>query len=255
MPVKKHPEHVNLERWLVSYADFVTLLFAFFVVMFASARVDTKKLKEVVTSVRRAFGGDVVEQGAKSGGKSLNQFAMDLPVGGVAVDLPIGRVNVQVPDYESLKRVADILEESVAFDLGKSDHSEKLELTYDNRGLVVRLSAKGFYDEGEVVVRQDALPILDQVAKVLKTAERPIRIEGHTADEAANSTMYPSNWELSTARSAWLLRYLIKKFEFDPKLLEASGMAQYRPIAPNNTVEGRAKNRRVEIVVLSKQSP
>jgi len=249
---KKHPEHVNLERWLVSYADFITLLFAFFVVLYAISRADIAKFKAVSESLRAAFSGDLVDQAGRSGGKTFNQFETEVPTGGLVIDMPSGKMNIQAPDYEDLKRVADILEESVSYELGASDFAEKIQITYDDRGLVVRLSAKDFYLAGSAEVKPDALPILNQMAKVLKTVKRHIRVEGHTDNGKIASEYYPTNWELSTARAAWLVRYLIKKFDYDPRLLEASGFAEFHPVASNDSPIGRARNRRVEIVVLGK---
>jgi chemotaxis protein MotB len=249
---KKHPEHVNLERWLVSYADFITLLFAFFVILYATSKTDAKKFKAVAESIRAAFSSDFVDQAGKSGGKTFNQFDESIPQGGFPFDLPIGKSNIQTPDNEELKHLADILEESVSYELGASDIAEKLQLQLEDRGLTVRLSASDFYEQGSAQVKKSALPLLDQMAKVLKTTNRHIRIEGHTDNTKIASEYFPSNWELSTSRAAWIVRYLILKYQFDPKLLEASGYAEFHPIVPNDTPMGQAKNRRVEIVVLSK---
>ncbi|HRK01065.1 MAG TPA: OmpA family protein [Oligoflexia bacterium] len=250
---KRHPEHVNLERWLVSYADFITLLFAFFVVMYAISQSDLAKLKSVSESIREAFNAEAIDQQGKSSGKTLNQFDPASAQGGLLLDMPAGKSNIMAPDYEDLKRVADILEESVSYELGDADIAEKMQIIYDDRGLVVRLSAKNFFEPGAADVKPEAVPILDQMAKVLKTAKRHIRVEGHTDDLAVKSDYYPSNWELSTARAAWVVRYLIQKYKFDPRYLTVAGYAEYHPIAPNKSEEGRAKNRRIEIVVLSKE--
>jgi len=249
---KKHPEHVNLERWLVSYADFITLLFAFFVVMYAISQSDIQKLKSVSESIKAAFSGEFVDQDGKSGGKTLNQFDQNISAGGVVMDMPVGQTNIRVLDHSELKKLADILEESVSFELGVSNFGEKLQIFYDDRGVVVRLSAKDFYEAGDAVVKNEALPILDQIAKILSKVDRKIRVEGHTDNQKVISEYYPSNWELSTARSAWMVRYLIHKFDFNPQKLEASGLAQYHPVASNDTTAGQARNRRVEIIVLSK---
>ncbi|MEW6057445.1 MAG: flagellar motor protein MotB [Bdellovibrionota bacterium] len=249
---KKHPEHVNLERWLVSYADFITLLFAFFVILYATSKVDAQKFKAVADSLKAAFTSDFVDAGGKSGGKTLNQFEQDNPTGGLIVDMPVGRSNIMTHDYGELKRLADILEESVSYELGVSDIAEKMQIIYEDRGLVVRLSAKDFFEPGSAQVKSDALPMLDQMAKVLKTVRRHIRVEGHTDNTKISSEYYPSNWELSTARAAWIIRYFIQKFKFDPRYLEASGYAEYHPIATNKEEEGRKRNRRVEIVVLGR---
>jgi chemotaxis protein MotB len=243
-----------MERWLVSYADFITLLFATFVMLYAISRADIQKFKAVAESLKAAFSAEFVDQAGKSSGKSLNQFQEDLPIGGLVMDLPAGRSNIRAPDNEDLKRLADILEESISYELGASDFAEKLQITYDDRGVVVRLSAKDFYQQGSAEVKREALPILDHIAKILKATDRQIRIEGHTDNSKVASPYYPSNWELSTSRAAWIVRYLVQKFKFEPKRLEAAGYAEYRPVAPNTTEAGRAKNRRVEILVLSKDT-
>ncbi len=248
---KKHPEHVNLERWLVSYADFITLMFAFFVIMYAISKADLAKFKIVSESLKAAF-GEFVEMSGHSGGKTLNQFDQTQPLGGIVIDMPAGRTNVQPPENDDLKNLADILEESISYELGVSDLAEKLQITNEDRGLVVRLSAKGFYDEGTALVKKEALPLLDHMAKILKTTKRHIRVEGHTDNAKVSSEYYPSNWELSTARAAWIVRYLIHKFKYDPTKLEASGLAEHHPVADNGSASGRSKNRRVEIIVLSK---
>ncbi len=249
---KKHPEHVNLERWLVSYADFITLLFAFFVILYATSKTDAQKLKAVAESIKAAFSADFVDQAGRSGGKTLNMFQEELPSGGLMMDMPMGKSNIRAADYEELKRLADILEESISYELGASDFAEKLQIIYDDRGLVVRLSAKDFFEPGSAQVKPDAMPILNQMAKILKTVKRNIRVEGHTDNSKISSEYFPSNWELSTSRAAWIVRFLIIKHSFNPKQLSASGYAEFHPIAPNETETGKAKNRRVEIIVLGK---
>ncbi|MBI3544203.1 MAG: OmpA family protein [Deltaproteobacteria bacterium] len=248
---KKHPEHVNLERWLVSYADFITLLFAFFVIMYAISRADVQKFKTASASLKKAFGG-VVESGSTGGGNTIVPFDTQRPEGGTMIDMPEGKTNTRTIDNVELKHLAEVLEESLSFELGKLDAAEKMQITYDNRGVVVRLMAKGFFDPGAADVRPDAIAVLDQIAKVIGDAGRPVRVEGHTDNGKTSSQLYPSNWELSTARAAWIVRYLIQKHHYDPRLLAAAGYAEYHPIAPNDTESGRSRNRRVEILVLSK---
>ena len=221
-------------------------------ILYATSKTDAKKYKAVAESMRAAFNAEVVDQNGKSGGKTLNQFEETIPQGGTLIDMPAGRSNIMVQDNVELKHLADILEESLSFELGASDIAEKLQIINEDRGLVVRLSAKDFFEPGEAQVKAEALPVLDKMAKILKTVERRIRIEGHTDTSKISSEYYPSNWELSTARAAWIVRYLIKQYQFNPKLLEASGYAEHHPIAPNDTERNRGKNRRVEILVLSK---
>ncbi len=247
---KKRFETANHDRWLVSYADFITLLFAFFVILYASSKADSEKLKKVGESIEKAFGGSAM-QGDLSGGNTIAPF--DPTIGGSVVDLPNPNPN-KIKTQEELKKMAEELNKVVLLELGKKPDAEKMQIFLDERGLVVRLLAKDFFNQSQADVRKDALPVLDKMAKILKTANQAIRIEGHTDSSKLVSEYYPSNWELSTARATWIVRYLIKKFEFDPMRLEASGMAEYHPVAPNDTEQGRAKNRRVEIIVLTKEN-
>lgn len=251
---KKHPEHINLERWLVSYADFITLLFAFFVILYATSKSDARKLKIVAESIKAAFSADFVDQAGRSGGKTPNVFEQDTPAGGLMMDMPVGKSNIRTVENVELKRLAEILEESVSFELGASDAAEKMQINYDERGLVVRISAKDFYSQGDAQVRKEAIPLLNHIAKILKNTDRQIRIEGHTDNSKADSQHYPSNWEVSSARASWIVRYFIKNYNFNPKRLTASGYGEHHPIASNDTPAGQAKNRRVEIVVLNKDA-
>ncbi len=247
---KKSTEHANNERWLVSYADFITLLFAFFVILYASSNRDSEKLKKVGESIEKAFGGSAM-QGNTSGGSSIAPFDPASQMGGGAIDLP--NPNTKPKTQEELKKLSEELEQTVILELGKKPEDEKMQIFMDERGLVVRLMANDFFLPSEASVRKEAIPVLDRMAKILKTENHQIRIEGHTDSSKLINENYASNWELSTARATWVVRYLIKKFEFDPMRLEAAGLAEFHPIAPNDTEQGRAKNRRVEIIVLAKE--
>jgi chemotaxis protein MotB len=254
---KKHPEHVNLERWLVSYADFITLLFAFFVIMYAISQADVSKFKKVSASMRAAFSAagpvGMIDLSGNAGGKTANPFEDMEPPGGRAVNLPAGKtLTASDPDPE-LQNIKEMLEESISLELGVSDLSKKMQLEYDSRGLVVRLAAKDFYDQGEVVVRQDMQPILDRIGRVVARSKRRVRVEGHTDPSEASTEDYPSDWELSASRAAWVVRYWLKRFDLTPSRLGAAGYGHYRPISEGRDEWGRAKNRRVEIIILNNQ--
>src|SRR5438309_1373201 len=143
---KKHPEHANHERWLVSYADFITLLFAFFVVMFAISQADLAKFKKVSESLQRAFkvagGPAMVDQQGAAGGKTLNQFEETEPRGGRIADLPAGKANTAADPDPEIQDVKDLLEQSISLDAGTATPSDALKLEYDSRGLVIRLAVK-----------------------------------------------------------------------------------------------------------------
>jgi len=126
-------------------------------------------------------------------------------------------------------------------------------LYIDEHGLVISLSAKYFFDSGKAVLRSEVLPIIGQIANILKPVDREIRIEGHTDDVPIQTMLYPLHWELSAARAAHVVKYLADKFKLPPTRLSAVGYGEFRPIASNHTDGGRARNRRVDIVVLSRK--
>ncbi len=252
---KKHPEHVNLERWLVSYADFITLLFAFFVIMYAISQADVAKFKQVSASIRAAFAASgpvgMVDLQGNAGGNTANPFDAIEYQGGRAANLPAGKTNTAADPDPELQEMKELLEETVSLELGMTDLSEKVQMQYDSRGLIVRLAAKDFYDEGQVEVRPDLRPVLDRIGRVLARTKRLFRIEGHTDSGEAKTPGFASGWELSSARAAWLAKHWIKRFEIDPSRLGVVGYSHYRPLSEDRDEWGRAKNRRVEIIILN----
>jgi chemotaxis protein MotB len=135
-------------------------------------------------------------------------------------------------------------------------YTELIEMVHvylDEQGLVISLSAKYFFDSGKAILRPEVFPIIEQIASILKPLDREIRIEGHTDDVPIQTAAYPSNWELSAARATYVIKYLTERFSFSPQRLSAVGYGEFRPIATNVTEEGRARNRRVDIVVLSRK--
>lgn len=252
---KKHPDHVNLERWLVSYADFVTLLFATFVMLFAMSQTNSAKVAAVAASVRKAFGAagpvGMIDMGGSSGGDTANPFdTMDSPEGRIH-NLPAGKTNTAADPDPELQEIKELLEESISLELGVTETSEKLQLEFDSRGLVVRLATKDFFDQGQVEARQDMRPILDRIGRLLARNKRLIRLEGHTDPSESATKDWPSDWELSAARSAWVAKYWIKRFDFDPKRLGVAGYSHFRTLSQGKEPWDRAQNRRVEILILN----
>jgi len=251
---KKHPEHVNLERWLVSYADFITLMFAFFVVLYATSQADMAKMKKFTIGVRNAFSAGpvgMIDLGGNAGGNTANPFQNEQVPGGRVNNLPAGKTNTAADPDPKLQEVKELLEETISLDLGATELSEKLQLQFDSRGLVVRIAAKDFFDEGKVEVRQDLRPIFDRIGRVLSKTKRLIRLEGHTDIRESHPSGFPSDWELSSARAAWVVKYWINRFEFDPARLGVAGFSHFRPLTEKEDPINRAKNRRVEIIVLN----
>jgi chemotaxis protein MotB len=124
-------------------------------------------------------------------------------------------------------------------------------MVQEKRGLIISLTEAGFFDPGESTLKKSGEQVVDMIAETLMTNPYHFRIEGHTDALPIHTDRFPSNWELSTARATFILSYLTTRFAFEPTRLSVAGYGEYRPIAPNNTVEGRSMNRRVDIVILS----
>jgi len=253
MALKKEPEkHVNHERWLVSYADFITLLFAVFVVLYAMSQSDKKKVEEVMASIQQSFG--MVQSGAPSPKMNV------LPSSQMNIAPSVKPEIAIVPGSKSvrgqMKTRADEkdfrqIKSSIEAYLVKQGAQNKVSLTITRRGLIVSLKEAGFFDSGQAQIKPSAYELINTIAEVMSQYNNPLRLEGHTDNMPISSSQFPSNWELSTARAVNGLKYLIKNFDVDPEKISATGYGEFRPLADNATPEGRAKNRRVDLVMLS----
>ena len=260
---KKHPEPSNHERWLVSYADFITLLFACFVVMFAASNSDQKKAGQVAKAVQEAFkhmavftpAGKVVPLYDSGGLPSDDNTAIGNTYAGFdATQL----VNSASPGKGGKVRLSNV-KVQLEIILKNEISNRNIHLSEDSRGLTISLAEAGFFDPGSAVINTKALAAVDSIAATLQPLTYSIRVEGHTDNTPIHTPQFPSNWELSTTRATFLLQYLISNGKISPRRLSAVGYGEYHPIAPNNTPEGRAANRRVDIVLLAsaaeKQEP
>lgn len=253
---RKHheEEHENHERWLVSYADFITLLFAFFVTMYSVSRVDGKKMGSAVESLQRALGSVMpIQMTHKEPGVFPNQvvpiqFSIT-PIEGKAYTAD-GRALIKMA--EDIKKGIEEISKKGSSKTG-STLAHQIKFILEKRGLVIRISEHIFFNSGEAMIRPDMEPILNVLGQTLEKIPNQIRIEGHTDNVPINTARFPSNWELSTARATMIVRYLLDHFQFDPERLSATGYAEYRPIDTNSTPEGRLQNRRVDFVILSQK--
>lgn len=250
---KKHEEHVNHERWLVSYADFITLLFAFFVVMYASSRVDSKKMGSVSDSLQHAFGpiGPIINWGvAPGGGGGPGVISSSVPAPAQShspMSMEIGN------DVEThLKEVVEEIKTSIRAQGGGPDQG--ISVYTSQQGLIISIADKVLFNPGQAAIREEVKPFLDKIAKALLKTHENIRVEGHTDNMPISTPQFPSNWELSTGRSTSIIRYFLANYSFDPQKLSAAGYGEYRPLAPNDTEAGRIRNRRVDIVILNVKS-
>ena len=239
---KKHVHHASHERWLVSYADFITLLFAFFVVMYSTAQVDKKKVNRLATAIQVAF----QQLGAYPTADLSGEVASDEMVE-VRKIVP---VVAPPPNQENrdMTQLRKELEQALAPEIARGE----VEVRSGRDGLVISLREAGFFDSGSAGVKVGSQQAFSRMAALLGERQYNIRIEGHTDNIRIHNSQFTSNWELSTARATEMIRMLITKYGFAPQLLSAGGYGEYHPIASNSTEAGRALNRRVDVVVVGK---
>lgn len=243
---KKHQAHENHERWLVSYADFITLLFAFFVVMFANAETGKSKSSEISESVKKAFKegkmAAVVNiiMGGTSPDKGRGNAQMRGPGGSEKSDKP------KPPFAELTASLKDLTSE-----LKQEIDKGKINVHMEPRGLAVSFEEAALFASGDAVVGDWATESIQKVADALNKVPNPVRLEGHTDSVPIHNTRFHSNWDLSAARSVALLELLTEKYSVPRERLSIAGYADTAPVASNDTLEGRARNRRCEILIMN----
>lgn len=205
---KKEEEHDNADRWLISYADFITLMFTFFVALYALSTLDKTKAEKFSGSLKQAF--KIIEE-----------------------PIPVN----------------DRAEKALVRDIKKDIQGvEGITVKKEPRGVVITFSDAALFTSGSADIKHEAFNVLGKLVKVIYTVPGRIGIEGHTDNVPISSGKYASNWELSTARAASVLHFFITK-GVDPNKFSIAGYGEYRPVASNDSEGGKAKNRRVEMVI------
>lgn len=247
---RRSSDHVPHDRWLVSYADFITLLFAFFVVLYASSRADQQKQMQVAQSIQSAFQALGLFPAAPRShdGKAASNAGQPspAPVNVVLGDDLSASPAVQQDLHQLQSQLTEILAPQIAQNF--------VALRLGRDGLVISLRETGFYQSGSAVPDAGSGGTLDRVTAKLAPLPYDLRIEGHTDNVPIHTAQFASNWELSTARASELAKILIVRYGFAPGRLSAAGYAAYHPVAGNDTPEGRSQNRRVDIIVLPRIS-
>lgn len=234
---KRHEEHENHERWLVSYADFITLLFAFFVVLYATSNNDHEKQKSFEESVRASLKLGAMSMGQGGGGETIGSVIPELAN-------PIENF----PKRGGPAEVQDFIERQFLRVMTKEEMQKAgIEVRRDAQGARIALAADLYYPTGDTKLKRSGLEALGTVADILNRSERKIVVEGHTDDTASPSQ--PSNWEFASLRATSLVRYLVNHRSFSAGRVSAASFADSRPLVPNTNEENRARNRRIEILV------
>lgn len=241
---RRMSDRVSQDRWLVSYADFVTLLFGFFVVLYAFAKADQKKEAQVSNAIDNGF-------------RSMGIFASAQP-SGKGTDKPLLPMNIVMGESvlapgevkDDLNRMGRELTQTLSNQV--ATHTVSIKMRRD--GLVISLSEAGFFASASATPKPDALPMLHQIATTLSRSPYDLRIEGHTDNVPIHNAEFDSNWELSTARATRIARLFLDLNAVPPERLTAAGYGEFHPVSTNNSPEGRALNRRVDLVVMPRTS-
>lgn len=224
---RKEPESSG-GTWLSTYADMVTLLLCFFVLLFAFSNVDEERFQSVMSAFRGGLGVldgspvvNIIDTGISN---NISELAMEQLMG---------------------------LHDSLSQFLQDEGIERSVSLSMDERGLTIRFADQILFDLGKADLKPEAIEILNHLSPILKELPNPIRVEGHTDDLPINTPIFPSNWELSTHRATNVIRYLVENAGFDPTKLSAAGYGEFRPIVENDSSVNRALNRRVDIIIMS----
>jgi len=229
MKRKSEGEHDNAERWLLTYADLITLLLGLFVILYASSRVDMAKYKEVMSAFINLWGGGPAAVGNLTGDKGV----MNNP-------------SLTTPEQESYR-----LEKKVKAAVGEALKDGGAIVTREERGVTVHFLEKFMFDEGKAEIRANAYPVLDTLGFLLQSIPNRIHVEGHTDITPIHTPQFPSNWHLSVARALNVGYYLLQNYQIRPEKVSIIGYGEYQPLVPNDTPLHKAENRRVDIVILN----
>jgi len=262
---RNHDDEVNHDRWLISYADFITLMFAFFVVMYSISSVSEGKYRVLSDTLSQVF--DKTQADA-----SLNPTPIDLPIeqklpyeqaeGTIKEEQIEGVEKKVLPEQneqteetiesqkgqdrirKSLGEIAD----DIRYELFPLIEEQLISVNNTDKSIEVEIKSQLLFSSGDARLASKAIPLLSNLATIFSTFNNPIQVEGFTDDQPIKTTTFPSNWELSAARAASVV-YLLMRRGIEPARMSATGYAEFRPIADNSSKEGRQKNRRVMIII------
>ena len=242
---QKHPEHENLERWLVSYADFITLLFATFVVLYALAQVDATDFAKLEESLKNAFSQNTLFDGQQALMDGSDSIFDQQQANSFIPSLMLEYISPRYED-ESFKEIEESIQE-----LTKAGELDGISAKITDKGLLLTFDDKYLFAPASAYLDSNARKLLDKVGVLIckKFVLHAMRIEGHTDSDPIHTEKYPSNWELSASRASSVVRYMINRFKFSPSLFSAIGYADTRPLETAISPKDPA-NRRVEILIL-----
>ncbi len=221
----KHPEPENSDRWLLTYADLITLLLGLFVILYAMSKIDAGKYAEVVTALNGVFG-------APSGILTGNPTLLENPANAL---------------QSEKQRIAQEIRSALHLD----ERTLPITISENERGVTVHIMEELLFASGSADLKQASLVTLDTLAAVLRSLPNDLRVEGHTDNVPISTGQFPSNWHLSVARALNVAYYVIQRHGLKQERVSVVGYSEFQPLAPNTTTENRSRNRRVDIVIVA----
>ncbi|MGI6707462.1 MAG: OmpA family protein [Clostridia bacterium] len=247
-PRRRGEQNGGSPEWMTTYADMVTLLLCFFVLLFSFSKIDAEKWRELVKSMRQIG----ISEEELRGDSPMPSFPTELDE-----DEPFPEESLEPESPEEIQKEEpdefDELYRKIKDYIQKNGLDTEIELGQNESGILIRFKEHVLFDSGKAEIKKNALTILNDIYGVLHDSEKDIqmiRIEGHTDNVPIHTSHYPSNWELSTARAVNVLRYFIEVRDLNPLKVSAVGYGEYHPIRKNDTDENRARNRRVDLVIV-----
>lgn len=223
---KKKGEDINTNGWMDTYADTITLLLTFFILLYSISAIDSQKLNKLAEAMKKSLQGSTNITEIKN-----------------IEDLKVGEGK---SDYENLaEKLNTVIEQNALTDVVKIREEE--------RGVVLQLDETILFDSGEAVLKDYSRNILNTITTVIKNIDNDVLIEGNTDNIPINNEYFKSNWELSTARAVSIVRYFVETKELSPTRFSVKGYAEYKPLVENNTEENRSINRRVDILIVEQK--
>ena len=228
---KKEDQALGAPLWMITYGDMMSLLLCFFILLFSFSTLDVVKFRDVIIELQGAFG-------VLSGGPMVLNLG-DIPARQITENPSANNQRMEQIEAKIEKKVQE------------ENLENSIETTISERGLLIRFTDAILFDLGSAILKPEAFPVLDVINEELRTINNSVQVEGHTDPTPISTPQFPSNWELSTARATAIIHYAIENGGIMPERLSAAGFAFYHPVAPNTSAENRARNRRVDIIILN----
>ncbi|EAX48902.1 OmpA/MotB domain protein [Thermosinus carboxydivorans Nor1] len=249
-----HEEHID-ETWLVPYSDMLTLLLALFIVLYASAEVDQKKFEQLAQSFSYAFRGNTSIFESVRTVPYAAEGPPQMPI--LPKTPPVVSSMSGTNEHAYMMETVQLIELKKQLDryIAESNLAGDIQTALTDDGLMIRIKDTALFASGRAELKPESLRLGTEIARMIAPLSQRVIVAGHTDNMPINTPEFPSNWDLSTKRALNFMKYMLSQAEIKPERISVSGYGEYRPVASNDTEEGRAKNRRVEVLIMRSYLP